>query len=136
MADAYGWPHDLTDDQILHHLVALNHTRAAEEANGLIRWLRPDYQNPTGAGTQSQSGKLDLGDAPIAAAAKPDWPKTLPEQVSAVRDTLAALGQATPEELARHFKRTRAASVHPLLDSMAALGLATKSTAGVYRPTQ
>jgi hypothetical protein len=47
--DAYGWPHDLADDEILHRLVALNRERAAEEARGVIRWLRPEFQNPEGA---------------------------------------------------------------------------------------
>lgn len=34
--DAYGWPHDLTDEQILEHLLALNLERAAaqEKENG------------------------------------------------------------------------------------------------------
>lgn len=45
--DAYGWPHDITDEQILENLVALNAERAEEERNGLIRWLRPEYQAPT-----------------------------------------------------------------------------------------
>ena len=31
VADAYGWPHDLTDEQILDRLLALNLERAAEE---------------------------------------------------------------------------------------------------------
>src|SRR5207248_2994638 len=44
---AYGWPATLTDEEILQRLVALNATRAAEEARGLVRWLRPDFQNPT-----------------------------------------------------------------------------------------
>ena len=44
--DAYGWPHDLTDEQILERLVALNAERAAEEKRGLIRWLRPEFQEP------------------------------------------------------------------------------------------
>ena len=43
--DAYGWPVTLTDEEILERLVALNAERAAEEARGLIRWLRPDFQN-------------------------------------------------------------------------------------------
>ncbi len=42
--DAYGWPHDLTDEQILERLVALNAKRAEEEKRGVIRWLRPEYQ--------------------------------------------------------------------------------------------
>ena len=32
MAAAYGWPTDLTDEQILERLLALNLERAAEEA--------------------------------------------------------------------------------------------------------
>ena len=41
-AQAYGWPTDLTDEQILERLVALNAERAKEEAAGHVRWLRPD----------------------------------------------------------------------------------------------
>src|SRR5436305_844237 len=48
VAAAYGWPANLTEEEILEKLVALNKERAAEEARGLIRWLRPEYQNPQG----------------------------------------------------------------------------------------
>ena len=34
------------DEIILERLVALNAERAEEERNGLIRWLRPEYQAP------------------------------------------------------------------------------------------
>jgi hypothetical protein len=43
--DVYGWPATLSDDEILERLVALNYERAAEEKRGLIRWLRPEFQN-------------------------------------------------------------------------------------------
>ncbi len=46
VADAYGWPADLTPTEIVARLVALNAERAAEEAAGKVRWLRPDYQMP------------------------------------------------------------------------------------------
>jgi Fe2+ or Zn2+ uptake regulation protein len=46
VAEAYGWPVDLSDEDILARLVALNAERAAEEKRGLVRWLRPDYQRP------------------------------------------------------------------------------------------
>jgi hypothetical protein len=46
VADAYGWPHDLSRAEIVARLVALNDERAAEEASGHVRWLRPDYQIP------------------------------------------------------------------------------------------
>jgi hypothetical protein len=47
--DAYGWPHDLEDEEILQRLVDLNHERAEEESRGIVRWLRPEFQNPDGA---------------------------------------------------------------------------------------
>src|ERR1019366_7317140 len=33
--DAYGWPHTLTTEQVLEHVVALNAERRDEEASGL-----------------------------------------------------------------------------------------------------
>lgn len=44
--EAYGWPQNLSDDEILERLVTLNSDRAQEERNGFIRWLRPEYQAP------------------------------------------------------------------------------------------
>ena len=46
VAAAYGWPADLAPAEIVARLVALNTERAAEEAVGHVRWLRPDYQIP------------------------------------------------------------------------------------------
>jgi len=91
-ADAYGWHHDLTDEQILERLVALNAERAAEEAAGHVRWLRPDYQIPRFAkGAAAKSGELDLG-AEIVAVDKglPPFPKDKGEQVMAIRAVLQA----------------------------------------------
>ncbi|WP_211644040.1 class I SAM-dependent DNA methyltransferase [Loktanella sp. SALINAS62] len=124
VAQSYGWPADLSDDDILHRLVDLNRERAAEEATGMIRWLRPDYQNPDGkaAAAKAGQGAMDLGIA--ATAAKAPWPKSLPDQLSAVQRTLGDLGVATPEQVARHFARGRATTVQPLLESLTALGQA------------
>ncbi|MEP7348922.1 MAG: DNA methyltransferase [Sphingorhabdus sp.] len=46
VAEAYGWPADLSPSEIVTRLVALNAERAKEEAEGKIRWLRPEYQIP------------------------------------------------------------------------------------------
>ena len=43
---AYGWNDAPSDETILERLVALNAERAAEEANGQVRWLRPAFQHP------------------------------------------------------------------------------------------
>ncbi len=61
IAAAYGLPATATDDEILTHLVTLNARRAAEEARGEIRWLRPSFQKSTSAGTQIM---LATGEAP------------------------------------------------------------------------
>lgn len=125
VADAYGWGADLSDDDILHRLVDLNRARAAEEAQGLIRWLRPEYQNPVGTVTNArgQQAELDAGTVPDTDD-KAAWPKTLPEQIAAVRSALSDLGEATPAQVARQFKRARASSVQPLLESLSALNQA------------
>lgn len=57
--EAYGWPVTLLDDEILERLVALNHERAAEEKRGLVRWLRPEFQN-RGGGSDVQLA-IDVG---------------------------------------------------------------------------
>lgn len=44
VVEAYGWPADLAEPEILQRLVNLNTTRHQEEQSGLIRWLRPEYQ--------------------------------------------------------------------------------------------
>jgi len=124
--DAYGWPHDLTDEQILERLVALNAERAAEERRGLIRWLRPEFQNPTGAKAATQE-KLATADEPeeaAPAATTTAWPKKLAEQIAAVRD-LVTKGAAewSKAEVAAAFKGANKADVEEVLDSLAALGI-------------
>ena len=123
VARAYGWPVDLSDEDILFRLVALNKTRAEEEARGHIRWLRPDYQNPTGAEAVSgKTSEMDLG--AVTKVEKAAWPKALPDQIAAVREALSDMGEATPDQIARRFLRARSATVRPLLESLAALGQA------------
>lgn len=91
-ADAYGWPHDLSDEQILERLVALNAERAAEEAAGHVRWLRPDYQIPRFAkGAAAKSGRLDLGETVVAIdKSLPVFPKDKGEQAMAIHAVLEA----------------------------------------------
>ncbi|OYX73838.1 MAG: restriction endonuclease subunit M [Caulobacter sp. 32-67-35] len=88
-ADAYGWPRDLTDEQILERLVALNAERAREEAAGHVRWLRPDYQIPRFAkGAAAKTSELDLGEAPAAGDDLPDFPKDAADRPAAVLSVL------------------------------------------------
>ena len=137
---AYGWgdlaafsfPQAEVEEEILCRLVALNAERAAEERRGLVRWLRPDFQNPSGAGTVQAEADL-VTVTPTAAGPSPAWPKTLPEQIQALRAALSALqGPASPGGLAQGFTRAPRAKVAELLETLAGLGLVHRLDDGRY----
>ena len=88
--DAYGWPRDLTDEQIREKTVALNAERAEEERRGLIRWPRPAFQNPSGGKvtTQTAIAEVEKDANKEAATAAASWSKKMAEQVAEVQDLL------------------------------------------------
>ncbi|HEX7177470.1 MAG TPA: type IIL restriction-modification enzyme MmeI, partial [Pyrinomonadaceae bacterium] len=133
VSDAYGWSAALTDEEILERLVRLNAERAGEERRGLVRWLRPGFQRPA-VGVAAGFGEGFEPAAPAKAGEKKQvWPKTLPEQARALRQTLAAQkGVVTPEELARKFTRARVERVEELLRTLVSLGQAREVAAGRY----
>ncbi len=103
---SYGWEPTLTDDQILENLVTLNAQRAEEERNGHIRWLRPDYQAPGETYVQpSLAGIITETEIAIAPTEQQPFPKTLKEQLSAIRDLFRTQsGEWTAAQLTAHFK--------------------------------
>ncbi|MCQ6963954.1 hypothetical protein GPA27_02370 [Aromatoleum toluolicum] len=116
------------EEELLRRLVELNARRAAEEARGLVRWLRPDYQNP-GATAAPQQVEAELGEAedtetaPAAApAGKLAWPKNMREQVAAVRAALARQS-LTAEAIASQFKRSPKAAVQSVIEALEELGM-------------
>ncbi len=130
--EAYGWPADLSDEQILERLVALNKERAAEEKQGHVRWLRPDYQIPRFAKGAAKAEQVEATlDMPVAASAKaPAWPAKLPDQIKAVRDELLrASGPVSSGDVSRIFKggKKRAEKVSELLEILAMHGQAQKT---------
>ncbi len=128
-------------ETLLERLVALNAKRAAEEAAGTVRWLRPEFQARALAGQGTQAG-LDVAPedeavigepaaAPAAPVARRPWPAGLPEQIKAVAELLAA----SPQPLAladlelRFQARGRWRERLPvILDTLAALGRARPVT--------
>ncbi|RKF17562.1 hypothetical protein D6851_16565 [Altericroceibacterium spongiae] len=117
---------------ILARIVALNKERAAEEAKGLVRRLRPEYQALDYQAPVLQT--LDLGEA---AAPAPDnlivWPGSLPEQVNAVQSILSsAVSPLAAKYVARTFKGKRATSVRPVLEPLASIGMARQLKDGRY----
>lgn len=136
---AYGWPNDLSADGILERIVALNRERAGEEARGVVRLIRPGLQNPTGTveavqgglGLEESSSTAGNGGAEISG--RQPWPRTLPEQVRAVRAVLTvATGPLTAREVARTFQRAREDKTAELLTTLAALGQAREVSPGMY----
>ena len=161
--DAYGW-RDLADalvgkpgattpwpeksaeqaaaeEELLSRLVALNAERAAEEARGLVRWLRPEFQAPAaavaeGAGTAGVQGELATdseepaaataaGAHHAAAARRAAWPSSLPEQIRLVADAVAAAPQGLDlDQLAAQFtgRGPWKKRLPDIVDSLAALG--------------
>lgn len=148
--DAYGWsdltpalvgkPGGLTpcrtktpeqeeaEEILLERLVALNAERAAEEARGIVRWLRPEFQNPKGP-TERQTLIPDA--APTVApgpAVKRPRPKNLAEQFRSIREVLAEQpAPVAPVDVARSFKRAQTKRVTELLETLESLGQARKS---------
>jgi hypothetical protein len=93
VAGAYGWPADLTDEEILARLVALNKERAEEEARGKVRWLRPDYQierfgTPTQKAEQFEADLVGMAEE----TQKPLFPRDDMSQTAVVMAALASAG--------------------------------------------
>jgi hypothetical protein len=112
------------------------------DRRGLVRWLRPEFQNPVGrAAKPGKQAKLAaVEDEPEEAsdeapAAKPKatataaWPKKLPEQIAAIRDLVARTHDAwTVDKVRAAFKGASAPDVEEVLESLEALGLLTGYT--------
>jgi hypothetical protein len=159
---AYGWddlgPSAAQPDALLTRLVALNALRAAEEAAGHIRWLRPAFQDPIQHAAQGNAlsnkelpvlysiglqADLALETAPaqpasnapahLATPAPQAWPADLPAQVRAVAQVLAsALSPLTQPQLEAHFKGRGSwkNSLPRILATLEALGKAQRDGAG------
>ncbi|SCZ68354.1 class I SAM-dependent DNA methyltransferase [Thiohalomonas denitrificans] len=117
------------EEELLTRLVALNSERAAEEARGHIRWLRPDYQAPEAQGEQTtaelKSETAKAAEPAPAAQGKKPWPKTIPEQVETVR-ALLAVGPQSAEALAAQFKRKPLKGITQVLAALEVLGQARR----------
>lgn len=101
------------NDALLEQLVALNAERAAEEAQGNIRWLRPEFQNPQRDDEPSSGRQQSIGlpeevesettETSAASLEVQPWPKEPSEQARTVADALGAQPQ-TLEQIAARFK--------------------------------
>ncbi|MAE92067.1 MAG: SAM-dependent methyltransferase [Pelagibaca sp.] len=126
------------EEELLQRLVDLNAQRAAEEANGHIRWLRPEYQNPNHSDSEESTSKAQATSqgelavetetaAPATKAKKAKWPKQMREQVAAVRSTLE-VGDLTAAAIAAQFNggKKTAEKVDDVLAALLELGMVNK----------
>ena len=126
------------DEMVVERLVALNAERAAEEAKGHVRAIRPDFQI-SGPHVPMQV-EMEESDEPVAStsnlagARKPaPWPKDAVDQVRAVADLLAQ--SSTPlsmEEIGTRFtaRGTWKKRLPQLLEMLVAVGRAEKRPTG------
>ena len=143
--DAYGWPQTITDEQILENLVALNAERAEEERNGLIRWLRPDYQNPGQAPNEivetqpTLEGIITQEEPIIEPVEQQKWPAKPKDQLAAIRDLLRTTpGEWTAKQIAAQFKgsitKKKLDAITENLERLEWFGLVISETKGRHHP--
>ena len=138
VAEAYGWPVDIANEEILSRLVALNAERAEEEKNGQIRWLRPEYQTKSKEERKSESFDFVPLDEPtdkrkrtkssnMKSISKTAWPTDVLGQLQVVRNVLDVLRNTgvsiTPDAVAERFARAPRAKVQEILQALETLGL-------------
>jgi len=126
-------PADLPASEIVTRIVALNAQRRAEEAEGLIRWLRPDFQAPEE--TRRTAAQPALGIAEPEAPDAIQWPRDdAASQFIVLRTALArSPTPAAPRDLARRVKGApRAAKIGEMLRVLVALGQAREAGNGRF----
>ena len=154
--EAYGWP-DLAEklvgkpgattplpdksadqaeaeEELLMRLVALNKQRAQEEAQGVVRWLRPEYQAPDAIQEEIDVAPTEIAAKPqvVINTGKATFPKAIPEQLRTLREALAERSHTT-DSLAALFKRKPVKSVEEGLQSLVAVGVAEyEASTGIW----
>ena len=101
-AEAYGWPTDLLAEDMFKRLVDLNAARAAQEAEGDIKWLRPEYQAVHTTVTAEEDVEMNL--EVDAGEERPEFPGNGIERAGAIMAVLANADRGLSlEELASRF---------------------------------
>jgi hypothetical protein len=104
--DLAGKPTAEITETILERLVALNAERAAEERNGHIRWLRPEYQAPEQVQSTQTTlpGISDEAETITTPVEQQKWPTQPKDQLAAIRDLLrSSSGEWTVVQIANQF---------------------------------
>ena len=119
---AYGWSPNLSTEQILANVVALNAQRRTEEASGMVRWLRPEFQAPNAPAIQQTLGGLVPVEAPGRRAPQATLASDSHRQFRVIKDALRATPFQTPQQIASGFKPASRTRVQEILQTLTALG--------------
>jgi hypothetical protein len=107
----------------------LNGDRAEEERNGLIRWLRPEYQAPDQIATQQiiEGTGVEKIETIIAPPEQQKFPTKFKDQLAIVRDLLRTQGgEWTLSQISAQFKGSsnkQQTAMQNCLDILEELGL-------------
>ena len=137
VAEAYGWDWPLAKDTILDRLVSLHDQRLREEEAGLVRWLRPEYQVPRhGTLPEAPEPALGLPETRVAErpTALPPWPRTVVDQITAIKELLVTQ-PLSPDEIASRFVGGKAELVRRHLEILEVMGEVAREPAGRYQIT-
>jgi hypothetical protein len=105
VSEAYGWSLDISDNDILAKLAALNKARTKEEVRGLIRWLRPSYQIDKLGALAHRADKVQEISVGVRSRTKHIFPQEPREQAGQVLQLLRrSTNPLTAEEIAAAFK--------------------------------
>jgi hypothetical protein len=121
------------EQSILQRLVDLNGDRAEEERNGLIRWLRPEYQAPDQVSTQAVIEGVGVEAETTTVITTPEqqkFPAKLKEQLAIIRDLLRTQGgEWTIGQISAQFKgKTKAGAIENCLEILEDLGVILSHT--------
>jgi len=132
VSEAYGWSPDLSTEDILFRLVELNGARAAEERSGLVRWLRPEFQRTTatqaGLGVEMEEEEQQ----PMRTARLPWPPHLPERVRAVRDYLMETRAPVAPETVARSFIRARIPEVTAILETLTALGQAKRDEGGYH----
>jgi hypothetical protein len=127
---AYGWPVDLSAQEAVVRLVALNRERAVEEARGEVRFLRPEFQ--TGRVKTSRRA-IQIEATLDAAVSLPSLPEAPGPMASALLHALRQEGVPVgPRALAARFGGRRGRRMEDRIEQT----LAVLAVAGSVQRTQ
>lgn len=127
---AYGWPAELSAQEVVARLVALNRERVVEEARGEVRFLRPEFQR---ARVKTSRRAVQVEATLGVAASLPILPEAPGPMASALLHALRQEGvPVAPRALAARFGGRRGRRMEDRIEQT----LAVLAVAGSVQRTQ